>query len=205
MAIVALQVRMPWTTDAAVGPVSSNTFHFDSGGDTPTTLNFGPVGGAVIALYNTFDGYWSSMLTGDLVIAAYNLSDAIPRLPFANDTITGMSVEADTLPPESSFNIGYRYARASGVPTQRGRGTMHFGPLAKSAIGNDGLLTSDFLDNAEGALNTFKTALAATVYDIVTGSDAHGWEPLERFSFGNDLGIVRRRDLESTVKRVVTF
>lgn len=205
MAICRATVRLNYASDASVGPEATNTWHFDSGVEAITdSMVSATLFDKLGALYHDLEGLWSSLLSGDATLTAYDLSDPTPRLPvFSVDG--SIAVETDTLSPEASIKVGHRYARATGVPTQRGRGTLQLGPLAKAALGDDGLLTTATLDQVETALTTFKTAINGSLWTLVTGTEAHGFQPTERFTIDNEVGTVQRRSLLATDQRIITI
>lgn len=202
---VAFNIRMPWITSEVRGALSSNTWHWDYGGDTPSEANTAVLGAAMIAFYqDVLAPYLSSEFTGVATGSAYDLSLPKPRLPFSAGDFT-FTPGSDSLPGEVAAKLGLKSARVVGVPSQRGRGTMQFGPLKQGAITGDGVLTTGMLDDLEAGLLALRTAANANGKTLITGSEAHGWVPVTQVILSNECGTVRRRQFPTTDHRVLTW
>jgi len=204
MAIISIQVRLPWNTGDVRGAVSTNTWHFDTGSVTPTDSNTNTIAETIVGTYTSaIAPFLSSVFTGDVTASVYNLDDPKPRLPIHVETGT-FTPGADTLPGECSLKLGIQAARETGVHVQRRRGTLQLGPLAKSLVGDDGRLTPDAMDDLASLAQNLSTGLnGATEYVWVVGTEAFDFRPVNRILITNELGTVRRRQLPYTDRRVV--
>lgn len=71
----------------------------------------------------------ASTLSGDVTFDYYDLSEATPRVPFANDTFN-FTPGTDALPAEVSLCVSFQGTQVSGQPQARRRGRLYIGPLA---------------------------------------------------------------------------
>lgn len=78
--------------------------------------------------------YSANTWTGDIHIKHYDLLDALPRVPFAEDTetITGLG-DADALPTECAITMSFQGVPISGVNQRRRRGRLFLGPIDQGA------------------------------------------------------------------------
>lgn len=205
MSVISIQVRMPWDTTDVRGPLSSNTFHVQAPGAGIDPAAMFTIANDINAFYATVGQYFSSIMTGRTEIHAYDLDDPKPRLPiFELPTDAVFTPDTDTLPGEVSINVGYRAAPTVGVPRQRFRGTMHLGPLAKAAVDDTGHVPDAVLDDVETALTALAAGVNFTACQLVVGSEAQGFVPIERFTVVNELGTVRRRQFPRSDRRTIT-
>jgi hypothetical protein len=203
MAVLRVDIRLPWTTTLVRGPLSSNTYHVDVGGATVTEGVCEYIATQFLGLYQgDTPAMFSAICDGTLEWAVRNLDDPIPRLPVAIGTST---VEVDTtgLPGEVAITLGFKAARESGVKAQRYRGRVSLGPLSVPTLTSTGSLTTAVLDQVEEAVGNVVAGLGGPYVWVVGGKDDL-YKPIETFTISNECGTVRRRQLPATAVRTVT-
>lgn len=158
MALVRAQVSFP--LPGSVGAlVTQNTWGFDV--DAATTAGVTNAQAALDAFYTAVNGLMGSQAlwnTGS--VKWYNMGDSPPRAPFA-ESIGTFAVGAGVSPTtatELCVCLSFQGIRLSGVPQARRRGRVYIGPLAASAIGSNGLLTSSVTSTFDSAATTLLAA-----------------------------------------------
>lgn len=158
-------VQVVWTPASGLPEdVYVNTFHFntavakdeDVAGDIVDNLQ---------ALYNTFETYLSSSISGVGVVKFYDLTDAQPRTPWATLAISTEPGAGQRLPDEVAVCLSYRAVFVSGSPNARRRGRVFIGPLnvnALSAANNGDLVSGTLVTLMASAAVALKTASDAT-------------------------------------------
>lgn len=203
MAIISLVARIPWLMTGVPGPVSSNTYTFDTGATAPTEANTAALADDIIALLGTeLDGVWSPILGPEIQVSAYDLSTAVPRLAYGYWT-GALTTEANGLPGEVTYKVGISAPREIGVPSQRHRGTLHHGPLATSVLTAPGWMSDATVDIFEAAYTDFVTAIGLQAFTWVIGSTVAGYEPITKVTVTNEAGTLRSRQLATTDRRFV--
>lgn len=207
MAIISVNVRLPWAitaTSIPTGPVSSNTYHFDTGSTTPSEANTANIADALISLYGTeLDGTWSSILDGAILVSAINMADATPRTAYGIWSGT-LSPNATSLPGEVSMKAQIRATPASGIPPQRFRGTLQLGPLSPEVLNDGGNISETAMGAYEAAFTDFAAAIALTPFTWVVGTETSGYQPVTRVRIVNECGTVRRRQFGLSDRRDIT-
>lgn len=99
------------------------------------------IGARILALLNYWGGspqegqfrHSASLVHSNAFTQVYDLMEERPRVPFATINHTSASnptgVGQSELPPEVAWCFSYQAVRVSGVPQNRRRGRIYFGPL----------------------------------------------------------------------------
>jgi hypothetical protein len=168
-------VQIAYEADSALPEdVSVNTLHFTGANDV-ASLN-----GLLTAINTNWvqatDNYLSATLSGNVVLKAYDLGDAIPRVPITQLAVTCIP-SATSFPREVALCVSYRAAQVSGANMRRRRGRLYFGPLG---TGGFTITDSDYRPNSViigDLLNAFEAmfdAATALGYTPVVWSETDG-------------------------------
>lgn len=210
-AIVTIPMDSALPEDAA-----QNTFHFVGG--TTDQAGADDTIAALADFYNTNGAtgfkvaqYLSTKCTGTAQVALYDLGDAQPRVPFAEDTFTiSTPTTGDNLPEEVALCLSYQADALSGVSQARRRGRIFIGPLYSAAITQPSARPAD---NAITALKEAGARLAITgghnfggawcVYSPTanpTGAGESGAAVISNGWVDNAWDTQRRRGLAATTR-----
>lgn len=209
MAVCELRITLPWTVSGVQGPASVNSLFVDFGATPITAGTLGDVLDATEALYSTgLGGLWSSLLTGEVLISAKDLSQPSIDPPVAEreGTLTPSAVGA--IPTESAVLVSYRAAYASGVSKRKYRGRVFLGPLAQSQdlFTLDGHLSADAIEQVADAFVTWATAVAqGGTLSWTCGSEAEGWKDVARLEVPNEVSTLKSRQHAVTASEVRTL
>lgn len=203
MAICRAVVTIPNAFMNDEGPISSATFHFDSGATDITEASGADTAALLIDLFQGIDELYSSGCGAAAFVKFYDLSDPSPRVAVGQGEFV-FDAGADTLPGEPAINISFRGARVSGVPTQRHRAAIQLGPLATTCLDE---ATGRVSGGALAILDTAFTAFAAAAdaeWPWVVGSIASGFVPITECKIKNEFGSVGSRQFQVSGTTIVT-
>lgn len=204
MTICRLIIRQPWTTTLVRGPLSSNSWHVDTGGAPLTSGAATAIAGAILPVYQINDPViLGSILSGDVEWSAIDLADPPPRLPIEIGAGTAQ-VAAACLPGECTVNVSFAGERESGVPSQRRRGRVQLGPIAPAAVGPTGLITDTAGGAVAEAVSDMRAAIEGLGFEWVVGSPEWGYVPITKAWVSNECGTTRRRQLPETQRYPIT-
>lgn len=209
MAVAEIKITLPWTVSTVRGPQSVNTLHVDFGATPITSGTLADVFSAVEDLYATgLDGIWSSLLTGEVLVSAYNLSDATPRVPVLEAEYALTPSATGGTPTEIAVNVAFRANYASGVSKRKFRGRIYLGPLSidPAIWTTDGHLSTATTQQIADAFEAFGTAVAqGGTLNWACGSEAEGWKDVQRIEVKNELATLRSRQNSVTLVETRTL
>lgn len=135
---------------------------------------------ALIGFYNTIDGAYSDILTGDVTLPIYDLSDPRPRVPIATYTPSMVTDTSPALPAEVSVVLSYRGQNVSGTNPARRRGRIFLGPFSTDVLSdtdNDATVNTAFISSLTGAASSLVGAGTPTMNWCVFSPTSAGAEP----------------------------
>lgn len=91
---------------------------------------------ALTSFYQAVDVYLSARCNNPVTVRYYDLSQAQPRVPLREDTMTLTFGTGDPLPQEVALCLSFQGAKSSGVNQARRRGRIYLGPLDRTAAGS---------------------------------------------------------------------
>ena len=89
------------------------------------------------AIYQGIEGSLSQVLSGDLNITYYDLTDPEPRSPVRLSNFTFSPSAGAYFPNEVAMCLTLEGAAVSGIPVSRRRGRIFFGPLSQAMLDAD--------------------------------------------------------------------
>lgn len=198
MSIIRVIVRQPWATTAPKGPLSSNTYHFDTKSNLNVPAAATACAEAALALYQIDTPViLGSVLAGNAEWSAYNLDDLPDLLPIAIGS-QAMEVGTTSLPGEVAANISFKAPRQLGVPSQRARGSIQLGPLDPGVLTADGNISAAAGAAIASAVGFMVAAVETASCEWVVGSPAHGFHQVTEAHVKNECGTVSKRQLAAT-------
>lgn len=209
MAICELRTTLPWTVTGVAGPASVNTLFVDFGATPITSGTLADVLDATEALYSTgLDGLWSSLLSGEVLISAKDLSQPSTDPPVAEREGTLTPSVDGSVAPEASILVSFRADYASGVSKRKFRGRNFVGPLALT-LGNwttDGHISAAAIEQVADAYETWATAVAnGGTLSWCCGSVAEGFKDVSRLEVPNEASMLKSRQHAVTAVEVRTL
>lgn len=118
--------------------ITTNSLYFDFDGPNIHL----DITAAIAAMYESIDTRMSSRLaTSGATVEYYRLSDPAPRRAVHTDPLPITNWGPDTLPTECAIVLSFQAEPISGLPQARRRGRIYLGPLSKSTVDTDGMVT----------------------------------------------------------------
>lgn len=200
-----IQIELPWETGLPED-VSVNTWH--SGADPDSVPDFTPIGEAFIEFYQAIDEYFSGVLSRDLRMKVYDLSDPEPRTPRGDVTTADVLADAGgpNLPSEMAVCLSTHALEASGTAAGRRRGRVYLGPLNTGVLGTSSGGTphvqepvrTDILEAAEAlGLDCIAAGMPLAIYSRADNA----FRQIRRFSMDDALDVQRRRGERATIRQ----
>lgn len=187
-----------------------NTLYFEGSGSDPENvfdMVFDFFDADPTGLTSPISEYMSNAaLTGQVTFKLYDLADAEPRVPVAEETRTLANISSSAaLPTEVALVFSYHSAFTSGTAAARSRGRIYIGGLAA------------FTNTNGRPASTLTGTMAAAGRDLIQASNASvSWE-WQQYSTLTETGRIavggwvdnawdtqRRRGLDSTVRTTFT-
>lgn len=206
MAVCELRTTLPWIVPASPGPASVNTLYVDFGVTPITSGTLADVLDATEALYSTrLAGLWSSLLSGEVLISAKDLSQPSTDPPVAEREGTLIPSGDGSVAPEASILVSFRADYESGVSKRKFRGRNFVGPLALT-LANwslDGHISTTAIQQVADAYADWSVDVATGgTLKWCCGSVAEGFKDVSRIEVPNEVSMLRSRQHAVTAAEV---
>lgn len=201
------QVSIPYSSGLPED-VSVNTWSFD--GTAPDEAAGPSIANGLAGFYdNIAPRMGPALVFNQTRVKIYRWADAEPRAPFF-DEVLAIPPELNNgapMPDEVAACLSFAAPQASGQPQARRRGRVYLGPLAASALAQEGAhmyVSALFIADVEDGLD-----IAQGIWS--TGSVGHGvWSRVDgvfrqatSYWMDNALDTQRRRGVRATARTVL--
>lgn len=204
MSVLRAQIAIPTALQGVGFDGYVNTWYFANIGTSTPAESAVDAKGWLQTFYSALAGHIASDSSDSpATFKVYDLSDAEPRSPVYDSTISISGTSGQYLPPEVALVLSYRALYRSGVPKGRCRGRVYLGPFATASNSNgrpsSALLTA--VGTAAAALLTSSQASTDTVWRV--HSEMEGDSSSQNVTGGwvdDEWDTQRRRSLNLTTR-----
>jgi hypothetical protein len=159
--------------------VAVNTWHVSTKDNVPANvvLDATEAINAIGDFYQAINGFISDLYTGVINFDAYNLADAIPRVPVVGLVDVGAAPASANFPGEVTLCLSFQAAAQSGVNQKRRRNRVHL-PIGGGNVSvsngerRPGTLALDTIEAAAQALWAASEASANWTWQVFSPTNA---------------------------------